>query len=85
MILSPIHTNLCAFYSAGGGGKKSKPRMEKIKQKNKKLNEERANKMKKEKAEKNSEPAKEETAQEQADREMDSIHPSRRGIVPHKR
>jgi len=57
--------------------------MEKIKQKNKKLNEERTRKVKKDKSEKK-EPAKEVEKEREA-REEDSIHPSRRGMVPHRR
>lgn len=62
--------------SAGGGGKTAK-RREKIKQKNAKLNEERAQRMKKEAA------AKEERARTQAQRDEDAVHPSRRGRVPY--
>jgi nucleolar protein 6 len=67
-------------YSAGGGGK-TDARKEKIKQKNAKLNEERANRMhKEEQAKKEKEGGK---TQEQRDEE--AIHPSRRGRVPYGR
>jgi nucleolar protein 6 len=70
-------------YSAGGGGK-TDARKQKIKQKNAKLNEERANRMQKEEqAKKEKETEKEGKTQEQRDEE--AIHPSRRGRVPYGR
>jgi nucleolar protein 6 len=72
--------------SAGGGGKTA-VRQDKIKQKNAKLNEERANRMQRE------EEAKLEKAKNGGDkaavqavpqqREEDAIHPSRRARVPY--
>ncbi|KAL2122040.1 hypothetical protein VTJ04DRAFT_2495 [Mycothermus thermophilus] len=83
--------------TAGGGGK-TPSRIEKIKQKNAKLNEERAARMKREEEEKAKKEkqqaaassssssagntAEPEKTQEQRDEE--DIHPSRRGIVPYK-
>ncbi|KAL2198649.1 hypothetical protein P885DRAFT_76255 [Corynascus similis CBS 632.67] len=71
--------------TAGGGGKTA-ARREKIKQKNAKLNEERAHRMQKEeeaKHEKAATAAVDGKTQEQRDEE--SIHPSRRGRVPYGR
>jgi nucleolar protein 6 len=87
--------NATHIYSAGGGGK-TPSRIEKIKQKNAKLNEERAARMKREEEEKAKKEkqqaaassssagntAEPEKTQEQRDEE--DIHPSRRGIVPYK-
>ncbi|KAL2149886.1 hypothetical protein VTH82DRAFT_7562 [Thermothelomyces myriococcoides] len=73
--------------TAGGGGKTA-ARLEKIKQKNAKLNEERAQRMKKEKEEAaKHEKAATATADEktQEQREEEAIHPSRRGRVPYAR
>jgi nucleolar protein 6 len=77
----------CVCNSAGGGGKTA-VRQDKIKQKNAKLNEERANRMQRE------EEAKLEKAKNGGDkaaaaqaapqqREEDAIHPSRRARVPY--
>ncbi|KAK4248827.1 hypothetical protein C7999DRAFT_13216 [Corynascus novoguineensis] len=71
--------------TAGGGGKTA-ARREKIKQKNAKLNEERAHRMQKEeeaKHEKAATATADGKTQEQRDEE--SIHPSRRGRVPYGR
>jgi nucleolar protein 6 len=65
--------------SAGGGGT-TKHRKEKIKEKNHKLNEERAQRAQKEEATK-SEKQKAEDDQARQQREDNAIHPSRRGMV----
>ncbi|KAL2261596.1 hypothetical protein VTK26DRAFT_3805 [Humicola hyalothermophila] len=64
--------------TAGGGGKTA-ARRDKIKQKNAKLNEERAQRLKKE------EEAKQARVKTQEEREEDAIHPSRRARVPYNR
>ena len=62
--------------SAGGGGK-TKQRREKIKAKNKKLEENRAKRISKEKA------AKDEASSPAATQHMeDAVHPSRRARIP---
>lgn len=66
--------------SAGGGGKTA-ARQDKIKQKNAKLNEERAQRMKREEEAKY-EKAMSKTGQTQEQRDEDAVHPSRRGRVP---
>ncbi|KAJ9155337.1 hypothetical protein NKR23_g1844 [Pleurostoma richardsiae] len=58
--------------TAGGGGKKSEARKEKIKAKNEDLNEERAKRKE----------AEDKQSKEKAAEEEDMVHPSRRGIVP---
>ncbi|KAK4102145.1 hypothetical protein N658DRAFT_353317 [Parathielavia hyrcaniae] len=72
--------------TAGGGGKTA-ARQDKIKQKNAKLNEERANRMQREEEEaklkKEGKTAEGGQAQEQ--RDEDAIHPSRRARVPYGR
>jgi nucleolar protein 6 len=74
--------------SAGGGGKTA-VRQDKIKQKNAKLNEERANRMQREeeaKLEKARNGGGDKAAAAQAapqQREEDAIHPSRRARVPY--
>ncbi|KAL2161307.1 hypothetical protein VTH06DRAFT_8527 [Thermothelomyces fergusii] len=71
--------------TAGGGGKTA-TRLEKIKQKNAKLNEERAQRMKKEEAAKQEKgPAATADDKTQEQREEEAIHPSRRGRVPYAR
>lgn len=76
------------MHSAGGGGKKSDVRKDKIKAKNLKLNEERARRLQEEeKAKLAKDKKKDGTAPKEAPpahNEADDIHPSRRGWVPHK-
>jgi nucleolar protein 6 len=71
---------MCFVDSAGGGGKTA-ARQDKIKQKNAKLNEERANRMQREEEAKLEKAATGGKTQEQ--RDEDSIHPSRRARVPY--
>jgi len=71
--------------SAGGGGKTA-ARQEKIKQKNAKLNEERANRMQREeeaKLEKAGQQDNNTKGKTQQERDEDAIHPSRRARVPY--
>ncbi|KAK3906596.1 hypothetical protein C8A05DRAFT_29550 [Staphylotrichum tortipilum] len=68
--------------TAGGGGKTA-ARQDKIKQKNAKLNEERAQRMKREEEAKYEKAMK--TGQTQEQREEDAVHPSRRARVPYGR
>ncbi|KAH6630289.1 hypothetical protein B0J18DRAFT_96287 [Chaetomium sp. MPI-SDFR-AT-0129] len=67
--------------TAGGGGKTS-ARQDKIKQKNAKLNEERANRMAREEEAKQEKAAATGSGKTQEQRDQDAIHPSRRGRVP---
>jgi nucleolar protein 6 len=74
--------------SAGGGGKKSDVRNDKIKAKNHKLNEERVRKMQEEEAAKLAKDKKKGEAKpepKETHNPEDDIHPSRRGWVPYKR
>ncbi|KAK4124942.1 hypothetical protein N657DRAFT_643712 [Parathielavia appendiculata] len=78
--LSPVTVN-----RAGGGGKTA-ARQDKIKQKNAKLNEERANRMQKEEEEaKLKKAGKTGEGKTQEQRDEDAIHPSRRTRVPYGR
>lgn len=85
----PLTDTLILGQSSAGGGGASANRTEKIKEKNKKLNEERANRMKKEEAAKLEKQANKTDGQVAGEdtpaptkNDDDGIHPSRRGLVP---
>lgn len=72
--------------TAGGGGKKSRPRRRKIVEKNQKLNEERARRMKEEEGLKlEREKTNELMRQLEAQADKDIIHPSRRARVTYQK